>query len=70
MSENIIIAIIGMVGSIAGSALLINWRLKELERKVDIHNGYAEKFADINVSLAGMAKDIEYIKKAVEKAEA
>jgi len=69
MSENILIAIIGMVGSVAGSALLINWRLKELERKVDIHNGYAEKFNEINIAITAMAKDIEYIKKALEAKE-
>lgn len=53
-----------------GSATLINWRLKKLEEKVEIHNGYAEKFSDISTAIALIQKDMEYIKKAVEKLEA
>lgn len=69
MTENVIIAIIGVIGSLLGSATLINWRLKELEKKVDEHNGYAQKFSEYTTNLAVMAKDIEYIKKQVEKVE-
>ena len=69
ISEAVLIAIIGAIGSIGGSALLINWRLKELEKKVDSHNGYAQKFADYTTNLAVMANDIKYIKDRLDKVE-
>ena len=37
-------------------------KITTLERKVDIHNGYAEKLGDISKNMAVMAKDIEYLK--------
>ena len=33
-------------------------RLKSLEAKVDIHNGYAERFADIGTDIAVIRNDI------------
>jgi len=54
MSENIVIALIGAAVSLVGSASLINWRLKSLEKKVDEHNGYAQKFAESSKDLALM----------------
>jgi len=41
----------------------IDEKITTLEHKVDIHNGYAEKFGDIANSMTAMAKDIEYLKK-------
>ena len=40
----------------------IEGKITTLERKVDIHNGYAEKLGDISKNMAVMAKDIEYLK--------
>ena len=40
----------------------IEEKITTLERKVDIHNGYAEKLGDISKNMAVMAKDIEYLK--------
>ena len=40
----------------------IDEKITTLERKVDIHNGYAEKLGDISKNMAVMAKDIEYLK--------
>lgn len=37
-------------------------RLKVLERKLDEHNGYAEKLSDIAIAIVKMQKDIEYLK--------
>lgn len=37
--------------------------IQRLEKKVDIHNGYAEKLGDISKSMVAMQKDIEYLKK-------
>lgn len=38
-------------------------RLDEIEHKLDIHNGYAEKLGTISESMVAMKKDIEYLKK-------
>lgn len=40
----------------------IDERICSLEKKVDIHNGYAEKLGDISISMTSMSKDIEYLK--------
>lgn len=37
-------------------------RLDSIERKLDIHNGYAEKFGDIQKDIAVIKRDIEYFK--------
>ena len=37
-------------------------QLEEIKQKLDIHNGYAEKFGDIANQMTAMAKDIEYLK--------
>lgn len=37
-------------------------RLETIERKLDEHNGYAEKLGDISKSIVAMQKDIEYLK--------
>lgn len=62
MSENIIISLITLIGSVGSSALLINWRLKILEKKVEEHNGYAKMFSEHTTEIKLMAKDISYIK--------
>lgn len=37
-------------------------RLENIERKLDIHNGYAEKIGDIRQDLTKIQKDIEYLR--------
>ena len=44
----------------------INQQLAEVKRRLDSHNGYAEKFAKNTKDMALMQKDIEFIKKQVE----
>lgn len=38
-------------------------KISTLSTKVDVHNGYAEKFAQISEDIKLIKKDIEYIKK-------
>ena len=38
-------------------------RMKAIEKKLDTHNGYAEKISSIEKSIAMIQKDIEYIRK-------
>ena len=42
-------------------------RLEAIEHKLDIHNGYAEKLGSIDISMAAMKKDIEYLKEGGRK---
>ena len=37
-------------------------RLDRIEKKLDEHNGYAQKFADATTAIALLQKDVEYIK--------
>lgn len=37
-------------------------RLASIEKRLDAHNHYAEKLGDIAIALAGIKKDIEYIR--------
>ena len=36
-------------------------RLRSVEQKLSIHNGYAEKIGEIQMNIAQIRKDIEYI---------
>lgn len=38
-------------------------RLDAIEHKLDIHNGYAQKFADTTNAITAIQKDVEYLKK-------
>lgn len=40
----------------------IEEKIGNLEKKVDIHNGYAEKFGAIANNMTAISKDIEYLK--------
>lgn len=42
----------------------VNDRLSTIERKLDTHNGYAEKIGDIQTSMAVMANEIQNLKGA------
>lgn len=69
MTENIIVAIIGAIASIVGSASLVNYRLKKLEEKVDQHNSYGDKIASMQTDIAVMKNDLSYIKSAIGRLE-
>ena len=42
-------------------------KLDVLEKKVDLHNSYGQKFGDVATAMVSMQKDIEYLKKAEER---
>lgn len=42
----------------------VQLRLKTIEEKLDIHNGYAEKLGDIAVEMAEIKTDIKNLKEA------
>lgn len=41
----------------------IDEKFKIVDKKLDEHNGYAEKFASVSTSIVEIKKDIEYLKK-------
>lgn len=45
---------------------LVEYRLGKVERKLDIHNGYSQKFAETTESLASIKTDIAVIKTKIE----
>ena len=58
MTETIIVALIslagtliGSLGSIVVSSKMTNYRIEQLEKKVDKHNNFAEKIPIINVQI-------------------
>lgn len=44
----------------------IKSELVEVKKKLDEHNGYAEKFAQTSIDVAGIKKDIEWIKEKLK----
>ena len=42
-------------------------KLQSLSDRVDVHNGYAEKFADVTTNIELLQKDIEYMKNGIKE---
>lgn len=66
MSENIIIALIAFVGTLAGSYLaqrkttaLVVYRLEQLENKVDKHNSVIERMYKVEQNVCLMDEKIK-----------
>lgn len=58
MNSTIIVALISLVGTIMGSlggilvsSKLTNYRIEQLEKKVDKHNNFAEKIPILNTKI-------------------
>lgn len=77
MSSEIISAIISLVGVVFSALVslqLVNWRLKQLEtkmedvsKKLEIHNQYAIKFAELSGDIKAISLEIKHIKEMKEK---
>lgn len=66
MTEAVIIALIGFLGAVIGSGLgviasarLTNYRLKQLEHKVNIHNNYIERIYVLEKKSAVLEQRVE-----------
>lgn len=91
MSDVVLVAVLGLVGTVFGGfagfahksrqqavkdaereqlqADQHNQLMAELERvnrRLDEHNGYAEKFAESSVAITALQKDVEYIKEKIK----
>lgn len=74
MNEDIIIAIITVIGSIVtsiiGSNAVVDWRLKALEKKVDEHDKYEQMLYQQHEDIAILQKSEQYIRGAIDKIKA
>ena len=66
MSETIIVAIFSLVGTLGGSVFgilaankLVNYRLEQLEKKVDKHNNVIERVFGLEKHCAVIDEEIE-----------
>ena len=66
MSETIIVAILSLVGTLAGSLLgiiaankLVVYRIEQLEKKVEKHNNVLERVYDLEKSEAVIKEEIK-----------
>jgi ABC-type lipoprotein release transport system permease subunit len=66
MSEAVIIALIGFAGAVVGSALgilasakLTNYRLEQLEKKVNLHNNAIERLYNSERNHAVLEQRVE-----------
>jgi hypothetical protein len=69
MSEVIIVALLSCVGTIVGSLLgilaankLTNYRIEQLEKKVEKHNNLVERMYDLEKKVAIDEEEIDHLK--------
>ncbi len=66
LSEGTVLQIIIYIVSAAFTAGTILWRIKELEKKVDKHNGLVERMVKVEESAKSAHHRIDEIRKEVE----
>ena len=58
---------IGTLGGILASSKLTNYRIEQLEKKVDKHNGFAEKIPLVEQRLTGVEKRVKHLEEYHEE---
>ena len=73
MVTDIIVAIIALAGTAIGSlggvlaaSKLINYRIEQLEKKVDKHNSVVERIAVVEVKVSDQALELKRIHQALK----
>lgn len=73
MSETILTAILafggtllGTFGGIVTSAKLTNYRIEQLEKKVEKHNNFAERMPVVESEIKHINEEIEFIEKEMK----
>lgn len=76
MSEEIITALIGVAGSGIGSLIgiicntkLTNYRLEQLEKKVDKHNQVVDRMYEAEKSISVIQEDVKVANRRIEDLE-
>ncbi len=66
MNSTIIVALISLIGTLAGSlsgilvsSKLTNYRIEQLEKKVDKHNNFAEKIPILSTKIDILSERVE-----------
>ena len=59
--------LIGTLGGILVSSKLTNYRLQQLENKVDKHNGFAEKIPVLQEQIRGITDRLEDLERRATK---
>ncbi len=74
MSETVLVALIGFAGTVAGSffgvlasAKLTNYRIEQLEKKVDMHNNFARRIPVIEEQIKVANHRIEDLERTCEQ---
>ena len=52
---------IGTLGGILASSKLTNYRIEQLEKKVDKHNGFAEKIPLVEQKVTSLEKRVKHL---------
>lgn len=70
MSETLIVAILSLAGTLIGSILgilaankLTNYRIEQLEKRVEKHNNLVERMYNLETKVAVDEEEIEHLKK-------
>lgn len=66
MSESLIIGLVTVVLSAVSSMALVGWRLNQIEKKLEVHNGYAQLFAESKTDIALIKQKLEFIADKVD----
>lgn len=68
MTEQIIVSLVaflgtalGTLGGIVASSKLTNYRIEQLEKKVDKHNGFAEKMPVLEQRTTSLEKRVKHL---------
>ena len=76
MSETIIVAILSLIGTLAGSLLgivaankLVIYRIEQLEKKVEKHNNVLERVYDLEKSEAVINEGIKVVNHRIDDLE-
>lgn len=76
MTSAIIVALISLVGTLAGSlggimvsSKLTNYRIEQLEKKVDKHNDFAERIPLINERMDEIIRRLEVVERERENSK-
>ena len=63
MNTEVVVSVLGIILSAILSLNLVNWRLKKLEDKVDEHNKYSDRFANMATDIAVIKNTLELMQK-------
>jgi len=74
MDSTVLVALLSLVGTLFGSlagivvsSKLTNYRLEQLEKKVDKHNGFAEKIPVLQEQIRGLTERLEDLERRSNK---